>query len=82
MTQHCFIVNYLARYSAAPTMRHLNDIKNILRYLVSTIDLGLYFQKKQDSKLIGYADTGYLSDPLNVRSQSGYMFLHGGITIS
>jgi hypothetical protein len=25
-----FSVNYLTRHSAAPTMRHWNDIKNIL----------------------------------------------------
>jgi hypothetical protein len=36
-------VNYLARHSAAPTMHHWNGIKNILQYLVGTIDLGLYF---------------------------------------
>jgi hypothetical protein len=77
-----FAVNFLARHSAAPIMRHWNDIKNILRYLVGTIDLRLYFQKNQDSKLIGYADVGYLSDPLNVMSQLGYVFLYGGTTIS
>jgi hypothetical protein len=38
-----FVVNYLARHSAAPTMRHWNDIKNILRYLNGTIDLDLFF---------------------------------------
>jgi hypothetical protein len=38
-----FVVNCLARHSAAPTMHHWNGIKNILRYLVGTIDLGLYF---------------------------------------
>jgi hypothetical protein len=64
-----FVVNYLARHKAAPTMRHWNDIKNILRYLTGTIDLGLHFQKNQDSKLIRYADAVYLSDPLNARSQ-------------
>jgi hypothetical protein len=77
-----FTVKFLARHSAAPTMCHWNDIKNILRYLVGTIDLGLYFQKNQDSKLIGYANVGYLSDPLNARSQLGYVFLYGGTTIS
>jgi hypothetical protein len=77
-----FAVNCLARHCAAPTICHWNDIKNILRYLIGTIDLGLHFQKKQDSKLIGYADAGYLSDPLNVRSQTGYVFLHNGTTIS
>jgi hypothetical protein len=60
-----FTVNYLARHSVATTMRHWNNIKNILRYLVSIINLGLLFQKNQESKLIGYADIGYLSDPQN-----------------
>jgi hypothetical protein len=77
-----FTVNCLVRHNAAPTMRHWNGIKNILRYLVGTIYLGLYFQKNQDSKLIMYDDIGYLLDPLNARSQTGYVFLHGGTTIS
>jgi hypothetical protein len=38
-----FVVNCLIRYSAAPTMCHWNSIKNILRYLNGTIDLGLFF---------------------------------------
>jgi hypothetical protein len=38
-----FAVNCLVRYSAAPTMCHWNDIKNILRYLNGTIDLSLFF---------------------------------------
>jgi hypothetical protein len=41
-----FSINCLARHSAAPTIRQWNDINNILRYLIDTIDLGLYFQKK------------------------------------
>jgi hypothetical protein len=65
-----FAVNCLARHSAAPIMRHWNDINNILRYLIGTIDLGLYFQKNQESKLIKYVDAGYLSDPRNARSQT------------
>jgi hypothetical protein len=40
-----FAVNCLARHNATPTMRHWNDIKSILRYLVGTVDLGLYFRK-------------------------------------
>jgi hypothetical protein len=40
-----FTVNYLARHSMTPTMHHWNIIKNILRYLVGTIDLGLFFEK-------------------------------------
>jgi hypothetical protein len=43
-------------------MHHWNDIKNILRYVHGTKDLGLFFRKNQDHSLIGYADADYLSD--------------------
>jgi hypothetical protein len=38
--------------------------------------------KNQDLSLIGYIDAGYLSDPHNVKSQTGFVFLHGGTVIS
>jgi hypothetical protein len=41
-----FAINCLGRHSATPTMRHWNEIKNILRYLNGTIDLSLFFLKK------------------------------------
>jgi hypothetical protein len=76
-----FPVNCLARHSPTPTMRHWNVIKNILRYLNGTIDLGLFFRRNQNYGLIGYKDAGYLSNPQNARSQIGFMFLHGRTTI-
>jgi hypothetical protein len=77
-----FAVNLLARYSAAPTKRHWTGIKNIFRYLNGTRDLGLFYGTNQDPTLIGYTDAGYLSDPHNVRSQTGFVFLQGGTAIS
>jgi hypothetical protein len=32
--------------------------------------------------LIGYTNAGYLSDPHKGKSQTGFVLLHGGITIS
>jgi hypothetical protein len=46
-------------------MRHWNAIKNILRYLNGTSDIGLLFRRNQDFVLISYANVGYLSDPQN-----------------
>ena len=79
-----FAVNLLARHSAAPTKLHWSGVRNIFRYLQGTKDLGLFFQfrRNQDSNMIGYTDAGYLSDPHNARSQSGFVFLHGGTAIS
>jgi hypothetical protein len=75
-------VNLLARHSAAPTRRHWTGGKQILRYLNGTKDLRLFFQKTNDPTLIGYADAGYMSDPHNARSQTGFAFLHRGTVIS
>jgi hypothetical protein len=41
-----FVVNLLARYSAAPIRRHWVGVKTILRYLKGTQDLGLWFPKR------------------------------------
>jgi predicted CoA-binding protein len=77
-----FAVNLLARYSSSPTRRHWNRINQVFRYLKGTMDMGLFFPNMSKLNLIGYADAGYLSDPHNGRSQTGYLFTCGGTTIS
>jgi hypothetical protein len=77
-----FAVNLLARFSADPTIRHWNGVKDVLQYLQDTLDLDLFYKKNQDLSLIGYVDVGYLSDPHNGKSHTGIMFLHGGTVIS
>ena len=77
-----FSVNVLARYSSNPTRQHWNGIKHVFRYLCGTRDMGLFYQKDTKSKLVGYADAEYLSDPHKARSQSGYVFTYGGTAIS
>ena len=77
-----FAVNLLARYSSAPTRRHWNGIKHILRYLKGTTDMGLFYSANCSPNLVGYADAGYLSYPHKARSQTGYVFICGGTAIS
>ena len=77
-----FSVNLLAKYSSCPTRRHWNGVKHILRYLQGTMDMGLYYPNVPKAELVGYADAGYMSDPHNARSQTGYLFTCGDTTIS
>jgi hypothetical protein len=63
-----FSVNILTRYSSDPTRRHWNEIKHVLRYLCGTRDMGLFYRKDTKSKLVGYADAGYLSNLHKARS--------------
>ena len=76
-----FSVNLLARYSFAPTRRHWNEIKHILRYLCGTSDHGLYYSKELKLQLIEYANVGYISDPHKAQSQMGYVFTYGSTKI-
>jgi len=76
-----FSVNLLARFSSCPTRRHENGIKHLLRYLHGTKDMGIFFCNSSKEDLIGFADAGYLSDPQNGRSQTGYVFTYGGTPI-
>ena len=77
-----FPVNLLARYSPALTRRHWNGIKHILRYLIGTSDMGLFYSKESKKQMLGYADAGYLSDPHKAQSQTGYVFSCNGAVIS
>ena len=77
-----FSVNLLARHCEKPTQRHWIGIKNIFRYLKSTVDMGLFFDKGDKTGLVGYADAGYLSDPFSAKSQNGYVFIMNGTAIS
>ncbi|RVW88003.1 Retrovirus-related Pol polyprotein from transposon TNT 1-94 [Vitis vinifera] len=77
-----FSINLLARYNSAPTRRHWNGIKHILRYLRGTTDMGLFYSRESKQQLLGYADAGYLSDPHKGRSQTGYVFNCNGTAIS
>jgi hypothetical protein len=65
-----------------PLLPYVIGVKDALRYVQGTPDLGLFYLKNQDLSLIGYVDAGYLSDPHNSKSQTDFIFLHGGTTIS
>jgi Reverse transcriptase (RNA-dependent DNA polymerase) len=79
-----FSVNFLARFSQQPTLRHWSGIKQIIKYLQGTPDTGLYYKNENNNNkhLVGYADAGYVSDPTTGQSQTGYVFMSNSAAIS
>ena len=77
-----FAVSVLARHSQKPTSRHWQGVKHLLRYLRGTEDLGLHYRKGTTSDIVGYADSGFKTDPVSGKSQTGYIFLKNGAPIS
>jgi hypothetical protein len=67
---------WCARFQAAPKEYHLRAIKRILRYLVLTPYLGLWYPMGADYELIGYSDADYARCKVDRKSISKtYQFL-------
>ncbi|GAA0165602.1 transmembrane signal receptor [Lithospermum erythrorhizon] len=70
-----YAVSCLSRYMSNPGMPHWNALKWLLRYLKSTVDVGLSFSRYHDGiKLVGYVDSNYANDRNNRKSTTSYVF--------
>nr|GEV77056.1 retrovirus-related Pol polyprotein from transposon TNT 1-94 [Tanacetum cinerariifolium] len=54
-----FAVCMCARYQASPTKKHLEELKQVFRYLRGTINWGLWYPKDTAMALTAYADADH-----------------------
>ena len=66
-----FSVCMCARFQASPRESHHKAVKHILRYLVHTPKLGLWYPKDAKFDLIGYTDADWAGDKVDCKSTSG-----------
>jgi hypothetical protein len=66
-----FSVCMCARFQASPKECHMIDVKQILRYLRQTPNLGLWYPKGAQCILIGYSDSDYAGCKIDRKSTSG-----------
>jgi hypothetical protein len=59
-----------ARFQAAPKDCHLRTVKKIMRYLVPTPIIGLWYHKGSRFELLGYSDTDYAGCKVDRNSTS------------
>jgi hypothetical protein len=64
-------VGMCARFQSAPKESHLVAVKWILRYLVHTPSLGLWYPKGSTFDLVGYSDSDWAGDKVGRKSTSG-----------
>src|SRR4051812_38652696 len=60
-----------ARFQSAPKESHHMSVKRILRYLVHTPNLVLWYPKGYSFKLVGYSDSYWAGDKVDRKSTSG-----------
>lgn len=79
-----YCVGVLSRYMQNPKGSHGAAMKQCLRYLRGTINLGLVFKRSslKETKLVGYSDSSYNVDPDDGKSTTGHIFYLNGSPIS
>ena len=77
-----FATSILARHSQNPTARHWNGVKYLMRYLRGTEALGLFYRICQNPEITEYADSGFRTDEVAGKSQTGCIFIRDGAPIS
>ncbi|KAG6527467.1 hypothetical protein ZIOFF_009569 [Zingiber officinale] len=70
-------VGIVSRFMEEPVHSHWKALKRILRYIIGTVSLGLYYTNAADYKLVGYSDSDWCGDLDDRKSTSGYVFFMG-----
>lgn len=78
-----FAVGVMSRYMEAPTTKHLQLVKGILRYIKGTTGFGLiYGRSKGELNIMGYSDSDLARDAIDRRSTAGMVFYVNGNPVS
>ncbi|XP_058008512.1 uncharacterized mitochondrial protein AtMg00810-like [Hevea brasiliensis] len=76
-----FTVGVISKFMHCPSKHHFGVAKRVLRYIVGTVDFGIWYGHVSEFKLFAYTDSdwaGFLEDK---RSTSGYIFSLGSATV-
>jgi hypothetical protein len=80
-----FGTQQLAMHMAKPRLVHYKVAKRMLRYLRSTLNLGLVYRREEESvanlKLIGYSDADFAGEE-DRKSTTGYCYMIGSSLIT
>jgi hypothetical protein len=71
-----------ARFQTNPKESHLMAVKRILRYLVHTPNLGLWYPKSSTFDLLGYSDSDYAGCKVDRKTTMGTCHFLGRSLVS
>ena len=77
-----FNVCLCARFQSNPKESHLNAVKRILKYLVGTINLGLWYPKGTHFNITNFSDADFVGCQTDRKSTSGTCHFLGYALVS
>lgn len=69
-----FSASFLSRFMNSPSQSHCGATKRVLRYLKGITNYGLWFKKKGEAKLVGYAGSDKARRIDDSKSTSEFFF--------
>ena len=70
------------KFCAKPAKPHWIAVKRNMRYLRSTVNLGVLYSKDRTKECIGYSDEDWAGGIDDHKSTSGYLFQVSGAAVS
>lgn len=77
-----FSVNYLSQFNNCYTDEHWTYAKRVLKYLKTTKDFCLVFNKNGNNQLEAYVDADWASNQIDRKSYTGYFFQLAGCAVA
>lgn len=74
-----YAVGIVSRYMESPSVHHMAAVKQVLRYVKGSVNLGCHYGRKEEvqPRLIGYSDSDHAGDVNDRKSTSGVVFFLG-----
>jgi hypothetical protein len=77
-----YATSLVSRFMESPKDSHWKMEKRILRYVVGTLNFGLWYTKSDSNQLSGYTDSDFVGNLYDRKSTSGHAFHLGSNLIS
>ncbi|GMP39750.1 hypothetical protein CsSME_00010461 [Camellia sinensis var. sinensis] len=73
------VISVMSQFMHAPRKKHFGAVHHILRYLKTSLGLGLFFTAGLQSKLSCFTDANYARSRIDRRSTSGFCTSYGNL---
>ena len=77
-----FSVGVVSRFMSNPSKQHYGAAKRILRYIIGTLNYGIWYTQVRDFKLVGFTNSDWATSADDRRSTSGNMFGFGSSAVT
>jgi hypothetical protein len=69
-----YAIGVVNQFMQTPQKPHLDVVRRILRYIKHTLQCGIFYEAKNQLQVHGYMDVDWVSNVLDRKSTSGFMF--------